>query len=207
MNLEEIKSFIDENKEQEDVKVFLQGYQSQPSVEELQKFALEHEEGKKWFDSQRDKHFSKGLETWKTNNLESIIAEELKKRNPDKTPEQLEIEKLKAQFAELENAKTRETLKNKALTVATEKKLPTNILDFFIGQDEDSTVSNLTAFEEAMQAYVTAQVEERLKGSYTPPSGGDGDKGITKEKFQKMTYQEKNKLYQENPELYKQLKN
>lgn len=205
MNLEEVKSFIDENKEQEDVKVFLQGYQSQPSVEDLQKFALEHEEGKKWFDSQRDKHFSKGLETWKTNNLESIIAEELKKRNPDKSPEQLRIEQLEAQFAELENAKTRESLKNKALTVANEKKLPTNILDFFIGQDEDTTVSNLTVFEEAMQAYVTAQVEERLKGSYTPPSGGDASKGMTKEKFFTLSHEERTKLYQENPELYNKL--
>ena len=43
---------------------------------------------------------------------------------------------------------------------------------------------------------------ELLKSTPTPPAG-DGDKGPTKEDFQKMTLAEKQKFATENPEAYK----
>jgi hypothetical protein len=51
--------------------------------------------------------------------------------------------------------------------------------------------------EKAMKA-------ELLKSTPTPPAG-DGDKGITKEMFQKMTLAEKQKFFAENPDKYKEL--
>jgi len=51
--------------------------------------------------------------------------------------------------------------------------------------------------EKAMKA-------ELLKSTPTPPAG-DGDKGITKEAFQKMTLAEKQKFFAENPDKYKEL--
>ena len=46
---------------------------------------------------------------------------------------------------------------------------------------------------------------ELIKG--TPaPKGGNTDTTITKEQFRAMSYSERNKLYTENPELYKQLR-
>lgn len=48
-----------------------------------------------------------------------------------------------------------------------------------------------------------AMKAELLKSTPTPPAG-DGDKGITKEKFQKMTLAEKQKFFAENPEQYKE---
>lgn len=51
--------------------------------------------------------------------------------------------------------------------------------------------------EKAMKA-------ELLKSTPTPPAG-DGDKGVTKEMFQKMTLAEKQKFFAENPEQYKEL--
>lgn len=35
---------------------------------------------KKWFDSVKDKHFNKALETWKSNNLTKLIDDEVKKK-------------------------------------------------------------------------------------------------------------------------------
>ncbi|TCN25489.1 DUF4355 domain-containing protein [Mesobacillus foraminis] len=205
MEFKEIKDFIEANKEiNDEVKAYLQGFK-QFGVDEVSKFVGENEEGKKWFDSQKDKFFSKSLETWKTNNLEKIISDELAKRNPSETPEQKRIRELEDMFKRMESEKVRESLKNKALTIANEKKIPSQILDFFIGQDEESTVSNLDLFEEAMQAFVKLQVDERLKGSYTPPAGGQDPQGITKEQFQKMGYLERVKLQQDNPELYEKL--
>lgn len=51
--------------------------------------------------------------------------------------------------------------------------------------------------EKAMKA-------ELLKSTPTPPAG-DGDKGITKEAFQKMTLAEKQKFATENPDAYKEI--
>lgn len=51
--------------------------------------------------------------------------------------------------------------------------------------------------EKAMKA-------ELLKSTPTPPAG-DGDKGVTKEMFQKMTLAEKQKFFAENPDTYKEL--
>lgn len=205
MNLEEVKQFLEENKESDDVKAYLQGFK-QFGVDEVQNFVGENEEGKKWFDSQKDKFFSKSLETWKTNNLSKIISDEVAKANPSETPEQKRIRELEDMFKNMENAKLRESLKNKALTVANEKKIPTQIIDFFIGQDEESTVSNLGTFESVMETYIKSQVDERLKGSYTPPADNGGNVGeITKDQLSKMPYPERVKLAKEKPDLYKQL--
>ncbi|WP_144700192.1 DUF4355 domain-containing protein [Fictibacillus phosphorivorans] len=192
MNLEDIKKFLDENKGQEEVSAYLQGFKKF-GVDEVQKFVSENEEARKWFDSEKDKHFSKGLDTWRTNNLEKIISEEIKKRNPDKTPEQLELDKLRADLEKMQNEKVRETLKNKALTVAGDKKIPTSLIDFFIGQDEEGTLANLGQFETAMNEYVKSQVEDRLKGSYTPPGGGNPSV-ITMDQLKNMSTEEIAKL-------------
>ncbi len=44
---------------------------------------------------------------------------------------------------------------------------------------------------------------ELLKSTPTPPAG-EGDKGLTKEMFQKMTLSEKQKFATENPDAYKE---
>ena len=77
----------------------------------------------------------------------------------------------------MESEKQREVLKNKALTIAAEKKLPINkVIDLVLGEDEESTVSNIGKFEEIFGSSVQAAVEERLKGNgYTPPNNAGGD--------------------------------
>lgn len=206
MEFKDIKEFIDQHQESnEELKAYLQGFK-QFGVDEVQKFVNENQDAKKWLDSEKDKHFSKGLDTWKTNNLETLISNEIKKRNPDKTPEQIELEKLRADFEAAQRQLALKGVKEKATTLATEKKIPLDLIDFFINEDEEKTKENLSTFESVMDKYVKAQVEERLKGSYTPPAGGGANlTGITKEQFQKMGYTERVKLKQDNPDLYNQL--
>lgn len=207
LNLEQVKQFLDSQKEtNEEVKTYLQGFKS-VSVDEVSKLVNEKDDFKKWFDSERDKHFSKGLDTWRTNNLEKLITEEIKKRNPEKSLEQIELEKLRADFEAAQKQLALKGVKEKAISVATNKNIPLEILDFFINEDEEKTNTNLSTFESVMEKYITAKVDERLKGSYQPPAGGGtGTQGITKEQFAKMSITEKTKLLNENPELYNQLK-
>ena len=168
MNLEDVKKFFEENKDNEEVKAYLQGLRS-VSVEEVQKMLVENEELKRWLDSEKDRHFSKGLETWKRNNLQKLIDEEIKKRFPEADPKDVKLKELEAKIAQMEQEKLREALKNKALTLATEKKLPIQLIDYFIGQDEESTLQNLAKFEEVWTSNLQSLVEEKLKTSGVNP--------------------------------------
>ncbi|AMV11532.1 hypothetical protein GT3570_11420 [Geobacillus thermoleovorans] len=190
MNLEDVKKFFEENKDNEEVKAYLQGLRS-VSVEEVQKMLVENEELKKFFDSEKDKHFSKGLETWKRNNLQKLIDEEIKKRFPEADPKDVKLKELEAKIQQMEQEKLRESLKNKALTIATEKKLPVQLIDFLIGQDEESTLQNLATFEEVWTQNLQALVEEKLKTSGVNPKDSSAKtQTFTREQIEAMTHEE-----------------
>ncbi|WP_370225279.1 DUF4355 domain-containing protein [Cytobacillus sp.] len=163
INLEAVKKFLADNKEDEGVKAYL-GELSAVSADKVKGF-LESEEGKKLMQPRLDSHFTKGLETWKQNNLEKLIEEEVNKRNPSKTPEQLELEKLRKEIEDEKKARNRESLVNKALKVAKEKSLPDGIIDFFIAEDEENTLSNLSKFEEEYNKAVQSAVATKFKES------------------------------------------
>lgn len=209
MTVEEIKKFLEENKEDEQVKSFVEGLQGNKSVsvQEIEKLANENDEVKRWLDSIKDKHASKSLETWKSNHLEKIIQDEIKKANPQKQDWEIELEKVKAELEKERTEKKREQLSKKALSIASEKNIPTSIVDYFLGQDEESTIENLGKFEQAMKTYVDVKVQERIKSSsYTPPSSdGDTGKGLTKDDFKKMSYSDRLKLKQDDSALYDEL--
>ena len=172
MNIEEIKQFLEQNKDNEEVKAFV-GELSAVSADKVKGF-LETEEGKKILQPRLDQHFTKSLDTWKENNLEKIVEDEVSKRNPSKTPEQLEVEKLRKEIEAEKAARNRETLVNKALKAADEKKLPKDVIDFFIGENEDSTLENLSKLEESFNAAVQAAVDAKFKESGREIERGNG---------------------------------
>lgn len=161
MNLEEIEKYLEENKDNPEVKAYLEEL-SRPTEESVKGF-LNSYQGQKVLQPYLDRHFTKSLETWKQNNLEKLIDEEVKKRYPEKTPEQIEIEKLRKQIEEAEKARQREALVNKALKLADEKALPKGIIDFFIADDEENTLKNLERLEQEYSAAVQKAVEAKFK--------------------------------------------
>lgn len=83
------------------------------------------------------------------------------------------------------------------------------ILDGIVTTDEQATlalVENMvTLIKAKTEATEKAVKEELLKSTPTPPTGGSGgDTTITKEQFDAMGYSERLKLFNEQPELYKQ---
>lgn len=174
MTLEEIKAWFEANKTNSDVTAYL-GELSAVSADKVKGF-LDTEEGKKLMQPRLDQNFTKGLETWKTNNLQKLIDDEVAKRNPAKTPEQIELEKLRKEIEDERKARNREVLVNKALKVAKEKNLPDSIIDFFIGEDEEKTTANLAKLEEEYSKTVKAAVDAKFKesGRELPGAGGAG---------------------------------
>ncbi|AOK91364.1 DUF4355 domain-containing protein [Paenibacillus polymyxa] len=171
MNLEQIKQLIEENQTNEEWQTYLQGLNPY-SVEGIEKFIQSNQQAKSWFDSTVDKRSTKSLETWKTNHLESAVDAEIKKRFPAKDEKEIEVEKLRAEVENMKLEKQRERLTSQAIKIASEKKLPLPLVDFFIGADEEGTTANLAMLEQSLQLAIQQQVEQRLKGDgYTPPAG------------------------------------
>ncbi len=133
---------------------------------------------KSFIDSVNDKHAEKYLNTWKTNNLEKLLDEEVKKRFPEADPKDNELAKLKAEIDKMQKESLRKDITNKAIKLATDKKLPVDLIDFLIGDDEEITTKNIDKLESVFGTHVESLVQERLKtNSYTPPSGGSATTG------------------------------
>ena len=101
------------------------------------------------------------------------------------------ISALEAKEKELAN-------KEKAMTIANklkEKELPEGLAQYLsVGDDVDKAIDEVGAL---FGNYF-------LNGS-NKPSNHNTNKGITKKDFQKMSYMERTKLFQENPTLYEAL--
>ncbi|HHX62461.1 MAG TPA: DUF4355 domain-containing protein [Epulopiscium sp.] len=202
MDFKEVKDYIEQNKETEDVKSYLQEF-SPLTVEGVKDYLNTNQEGKSWLDSIKDKHLSKGLETWKTNNIENLIGEEVKRRFPEKDEKDIEVEKLRSEVQKMQLEKQREVLTNKAMKIANEKHLPINLVDFFIGENEENTTKNLSVLEEIFSKSVQSEVEKRLKGDgYTPPRV-EKKSSITVEAIKNMSQDEINQNWDSVKELLK----
>lgn len=187
MDLNEVQQFITNNQDNEEVQAYVSGL-NPINVDKLQNFISENEDGKKFIDSLKDKHFSKSLETWKSNNLNKLVDEEVNKRFPKADPKDVELQSIKAQLDQLKAEKAHETLLNKATSIANDKKLPLNLVNYFVGTDEESTQSNLSKLEEVWNTSLTSAIEAKLKdSSYTPPANNNTTKTFTTEQMKNMT--------------------
>jgi len=197
MTFEEIKKLIQEGKEDE-ARSHFEGL-GQPTPEGVKEY-LETEEGKKAIQPILDQYFNKGLETWKGNNLDKIkqqaADEAVKNAYPEETEEQKRLKKLEQELDQERKQRNREVLKNKAVSQATEKGLPIEVIDHFIGEDEDTTLENLSKFEQAMQKVVKSKVDGVFKEGGHDPHKRDKQTGvITREDISKMTPEEINQKW------------
>ena len=204
MTLEELKKFLEENKDNQEVQNYLRGLIMTP--EGVNAF-LDTEAGRKLLQPKLDQHFTKGLETWKEKTLPTLLEEEIKKRFPAETEEQKRLRKLEEELAKERQARVKSELINKATTLATQKGLPVELVAYFVGQDEESTTNNLTALENIWQQHLQKAVEEKFKESgRTPnPGGGGGSGQINPWKKETFNLTEQGRLLRENPELARQL--
>lgn len=143
--------------------------------------------GNKEFQGLFDKKVTAGIENFKKNGMQKLIdAEVLKRTGKNETPEQKQIRELQERLdkADRERAKAERMAKFK--DVATEKKIPTKLLDYLLTDDDDTTNANLDLFQNSMKEYIEAEVKGRLKsGDYTPPKNEGQIGKITWEEVQK----------------------
>ncbi len=163
------------------------------TADRVSKF-LETDAGKQFIQPTLDKYHNKGLETWKTNNLDKLVSEKVKELYPEADPKDTELAKLKADLEAMKAESVRKDLTNKALTVATEKELPIDLISYFVGADEDSTTANLEKLETAFNAAVEKVVTKRLGKSHKPDAGDDSQE-LTPEEMASMSIEDINAYY------------
>lgn len=180
MNLEEVKAFLAENQDNAEVATYLKELKT-PTLDGVKGFLEGSEEGKTYLQVVNDRYFSKGLETWKKNNLDSLVANKVSEMYPEETEEAKRIKTLELKLQQAEDEKVRNALLNKALSVASEKKLPTKFIDRFIGKDEEETLQNLATFEETWNESITGAVEGKFKeNGYDPGQGNNNKPNVVK---------------------------
>lgn len=163
MNIEEVKSFFEEHKDDKEVKDYLNGLKT-VSVDDVKGF-LDTEEGKRFIQPELDLYHSKGLESWKEKNLEDLIEQEVRKRNPEQSEEQKRISALEQELEKRDAEAKREKLRSNALGKAQELNLPTSLVDRFLGDSDEDTEQNLKALKETFDKYVQKGVESKFKSS------------------------------------------
>jgi hypothetical protein len=178
-NFKEVTDYFETNKDSEEVKGYIGGLN--PVTPDRATAFLDTEDGKRLLQPKLDTYHSKSLESWKTNNVPKLVDEEVNKRFPKADPRDIALAKITSDFEAMKNEAARKDLTFKALKTATEKKLPTDLIDFFVGNDEETTSKNLEKFIATMAAHDEAIKTEFAKSnSYTPPKD-KGDLGKEEE--------------------------
>ena len=175
------------------------------TLDDVKSYLANDEDAKKYLSTEKDKHFSRSLETWKQNNLSSLIEEEVKKRYPEETPEQIKIRELETRLNQAEQARTTETIRNQAYKQATEKGLPVELLDFFVGGDSETTQANLTTFEKVWKEALQVAVGETFKANGREPHKNTQTATSVLNPWKKETFNltKQAQILKENPELAK----
>ena len=121
-----------------------------------------------------DKKVTAGIETFKKGGMQKLIeAEVLKRTGKNETPEQKEIRELKERLDKADQERAKAEMVAKYKDVFNEKKIPSTMLDFLLGEDEETTGANIELFENSMKQYIEAGIKVKLGASeYTPPTGG-----------------------------------
>lgn len=167
--LDDVKSFVDANKDNNDVKSYIASL-SPVTLDRVKEFVGKDKDGTAWLDSEKDKHSDKTLKTWQENNLDKYYQGRYKKEHPNADPKDTKISELEKQFADMKAESAQKDLLNKTHDYLDRNKVKCRWLDKFVGKDEKETKRNLDDFMSGYKDDVNAGVDARIKGSgYTPP--------------------------------------
>ena len=168
IQVEEIKAVVDEPKADLINKENL-------TLEELKNIINGNEGFKAWLSSEKDRHFSTSLNTWKENNLSKEVEKEISKRYPAETEEQKKLRDLELKLQSMEQESKMKEIKANTMRVINDKKLDSEILDFVLSETEEVTISKIDKLESLIDRLATQRVEEKYKQANTTPSTSIGE--------------------------------
>ncbi|CAM2828530.1 DUF4355 domain-containing protein [Hathewaya histolytica] len=126
---------------------------------------------------------------------EKVEAERLAKMSAEERAK-AEFEKEKQKFEEERKSFLKQQLELQVIKELTNKNLPTDFSKYLIGENAETCMENIKTFEEYFSSAVEKQVQERLKGGYTPPKT-EIAKTYSMEDLKNMTPEEINKNWEQ----------
>ena len=153
-----------------------------------------------------DRRVTEALKKAERKNQEKVKeAQKLAQMN-EQEKYQYELEQREKAIVEKEKALALAENKNEAGKILAEKGLSLSLVDFVVAEDAETMNKNISLLDKAFKQSVKLEVEKRLSSS-TPKKNLPLDQTITKEQAKKMGIMERQKLLNENPELYNTLFN
>ena len=131
-------------------------------------------------------------------------AEELAKLSEAEKQKKL-FEKQVKEFEETKRAFENERLLNETSKQLASKNLPIDFAEMLKGNDAEKTFENIQLFEAKFNEAVEKAVTERLRGNVPKTTTSSSNSSITKEQFNKMDLAQRQKLFNDNRELYNEL--
>lgn len=152
------------------------------------------------------------------NNETQALIDELKKNNGDNQGLQVKIKEYEGKIAELEKKNQDLAIDNQLKIALLGKGAKVNDIDYLMYRikqsddelklDKDGNIKGLNNIIEDIAKTYNDNFEDKSKKKVEVkdlPNGAENKQTVTKEMFSKMGYRERNKLYQENKELYDSL--
>ncbi|HFD2048986.1 TPA: DUF4355 domain-containing protein [Clostridium perfringens] len=164
------------------------------------KSKLKEKDFKTFLEGEGGKDFEKRLKKWKEENLEKELEPFIQEKYPDliTDPTQKKILELEKKLADEQKANARKDLITEAIKYANEKKIPSNLVENFLGEDLEKTKENLDGFIETINPWISNQVDERLGASSWVP-GGNGSAGASKSLGEQLAEEANNSGKAEGP--------
>ena len=155
-----------------------------PTLDTFKELITTNKDFTSFMDSEKDKHSQKSLETWKTNNLQTLINDEvLKATGKKKTPEQIKMEELEKSLNEEKTIRLQTENTSKLKDMLSGAGLdPLKTIEFFNVQNMENAEKAIGNFKALIDETVKAGVEAKIKdGNYIPPNNANdgGDLGIS----------------------------
>lgn len=207
-NMEDEAEVLDILKDHEEIKSLAKDFDvNSITLEDFKTMLANNETIKGYHQSTLDSAVSKGVESFKTNKMPSYLEKAIKdKENEGKTPEQIRLLELEKKLETMEKEKTKAELMAKYTKTLNEKKLPSELVNFIIADNEEVINENIGKFENMFKSTVDSLVQEKLKGGeYVPPKG---ETTTLKNPFSKEYFNltEQARILKENPALASTLK-
>jgi len=203
MTIKEIKDFLQEAKDTDEVKAFMAEMVKKEPAEvtpELFKKFLESDDGKVLIQPYGDQRATEAVKTrdkfWEKERLESELkkrlAEELLKLNPTKDPLQLKVEEMEKTLAEEKSERAKDQLRRQIVEKAAFMKVDPFFLEDYLPATVEQGELYLKRIAERDEKLKTTIVNDLIASKKFVPSGGK--EKASKIDYSKLTMEEAIKL-------------
>lgn len=178
MTLDDVKKFVQDNKDDAALKEFIGTIATvdDKAIIEKYKVSAEYKDDVK---REGDRRATGAVEKFMKDTMPKHLEDEIKKRYPEETALEREVRELKAENAATKAERKREELRNKAVKMLNDKKIGIEFMDFIQAADEDELKNRVEQFHELFSKSIVSAVDEKLKthgvnppnNQSSPPAG------------------------------------